>query len=785
MAEFKVSFSIDLAPYVAGLKSMLTLTQLTGKQIEPLLNIRVKAPDFEILDKELEKLKTGLGEAAGATDALSPPLDNVDKKSSAAAQSIGFHSSSLRGMKREALQVFGAMGFLLTSFSQLSAVADGSSKQMQKLTQSMSQGLSAGFGLASVMLLLNPALGGTAVAIGAIVAIGTALLTFLDSSEDKARLAARAMEDFSSSLKGARTKDLEAQRASLIESIRALDQFVARTKEEGKMDWLGDVLAGVAMIFGVSTISFNQTLKQLSNANERRKLLKDELKLVEQQITSGQLTEAEVRKKSIDLEIEAIGGRFTKLRAQAAEEARLREEEIRNSGALETTKNEAILRSQSALKEKLRGINDDERKERDQAALELNKIDLQRNLVALDTFEKLELAQAKTEAQRLEIAEKYAEKRIDQQTAEAVLSLEIEKKRLIALGGPDAAKRVAEIDAQIKAIKQLADQQKAAAREAAGLKVVELGMTGSILAQQQKIKDLQAAIDAETNEGKRRSMQIQLEIEKRKLDKMMSLNHVFMDTMTAGFRQMWGDMIVGSRQAVDDWDAAWLAMRNTALNILGEILQAKIEEALLGAAAQNEGETEKTIVHETAVQTQIASNELLQDSNIKTGLSSGAAGTAKAAEGAAALPFPINIFAIAAAIALATALFKGIFKAFGFEQGGRIKRGQIGFFEGKGSEMVVPDRTFADIARAEMIPQMIRHQDEFNRRRVLAGVQQGVLQQSSVNNEPIVKELRALRQDVRDLELRQELVINETRDWQAVLKEHMPGYERFRKNKVV
>jgi hypothetical protein len=95
-------------------------------------------------------------------------------------------------------------------------------------------------------------------------------------------------------------------------------------------------------------------------------------------------------------------------------------------------------------------------------------------------------------------------------------------------------------------------------------------------------------------------------------------------------------------------------------------------------------------------------------SNLTTAASEGAAGTATAARGAAAIPFPFNILAIAAAIAAATVLFMGISKAFGFQKGGMLKKGQTGFIEGFDTEIIAPEKDFNAVMRLNIIPRLIR-----------------------------------------------------------------------------
>jgi len=200
ISEVKTVFTIDLKPFALGLQTMLTMTQAAGKQIAPVLSLQAK-PDFRVFDEQLkgltktvddylaaqmESVKTATTQT-GVTDALGGKTEEFEKKTRRAGDAVDKKSVSLRYMKREALQSFGAISFLITSIVQLASTASGGNQQLEKMSRGMSQGISAGFGLASTMSILGIATGGTAVAIGAALAVGVALLTFFDNAEEKAK----------------------------------------------------------------------------------------------------------------------------------------------------------------------------------------------------------------------------------------------------------------------------------------------------------------------------------------------------------------------------------------------------------------------------------------------------------------------------------------------------------------------------------------------------------------------------------------------------------------------
>lgn len=218
VTEVKTVFTVDLTAFVDGLKTMLSMTAATGQQLKPLLNLDVKAPDTSGLEAQLKALAErtqnylkATQDSAAAINTSSTGEAEHEENVNKASVAVGRKSESLKGMKRQALESFGAISFLITGIVELSSRLGGGNKELEKLSQGMSQGISAGFGLASTMSILGLATGGVAVAIGVVVAAGIALLSFFNDADEKAQSAAIAMEIYSQKIRGLDLSQLESE----------------------------------------------------------------------------------------------------------------------------------------------------------------------------------------------------------------------------------------------------------------------------------------------------------------------------------------------------------------------------------------------------------------------------------------------------------------------------------------------------------------------------------------------------------------------------------------------
>lgn len=163
---------------------------------------------------------------------------------------------------------------------------------------------------------------------------------------------------------------------------------------------------------------------------------------------------------------------------------------------------------------------------------------------------------------------------------------------------------------------------------------------------------------------------------------------IAINSMNAGVRQMWSQWIVGGRQARDEMDAVWLAIRNTALNSLGEIVAKYIETEIItkaiGASASAATVAEMTAITAAATPAALAVN----------------IATVGAAGAAAAATFGVASSALAASMAAV--------KIVAAEKGALIDREQFVLAgEGGKKELIAPVTNFEQFAHRELLPSVL------------------------------------------------------------------------------
>jgi hypothetical protein len=94
------------------------------------------------------------------------------------------------------------------------------------------------------------------------------------------------------------------------------------------------------------------------------------------------------------------------------------------------------------------------------------------------------------------------------------------------------------------------------------------------------VSDINRAQQAEELAATRR----QAEESRRLWAEQNKLAMIGVQSIGAGYQALWSNVVVGHRQAKDEGDAIWLAMKNTALNALGAILVRQIENLVITAA---------------------------------------------------------------------------------------------------------------------------------------------------------------------------------------------------------
>jgi len=320
--EVKTVFTIDLKPFADGLKTMLGMTSATAAQIKPILNFDVKAPDFSAIDSQLKGLADRTAEYLESQQQVIPVVDNAtgeEKKHGDAAdesaKKVFRKAESLGHVKREALESFGAISFLALGIVQLSSSVSGGSKNLEKLSNSLSSGISAGFGFAGMISIIAPSAGTAAAGVGILVASVISLMKYFDDSEAEQRRMQSTLEDVRKSMRGAATEDLIAYRNNLIASAQAAKETAATYDKIKQSLPTGDLVGRAAM--------YTEYTKQMARAAEFKQLAS----VVDNEMESRSKTVGEAKLFVKQAEIAATKNQFEQQRktAKAAYEKELEE----------------------------------------------------------------------------------------------------------------------------------------------------------------------------------------------------------------------------------------------------------------------------------------------------------------------------------------------------------------------------------------------------------------------------------------------------------------------------
>jgi len=240
-SQVNTVFTVDLAPFVDGLKTMLSMAQTTGQQLNTMLTVTAKAPDFTGLENQLQGITERTQDYVEAnqsnidtTQSAIPVEQSLTQETGKAEKALFKKSDTLRGMRREAVMGMGALSFLMMSMQQLSGASDDASSKTSELSKGLKEGVTAGFEMSMMLLMVNPELGLIAVAIGVIAGAGIALAkVFMDDTDAIARQKA-ALDDLSASMKGASIQELQNYRDNLQQVIDARQKEVDMLTERRK-----------------------------------------------------------------------------------------------------------------------------------------------------------------------------------------------------------------------------------------------------------------------------------------------------------------------------------------------------------------------------------------------------------------------------------------------------------------------------------------------------------------------------------------------------------------------
>lgn len=767
--EVKIVFTADLQPFTDGLKMMLSMTSAAGKQITPLLNMQAKV-DTSVLDQQLQQINQSteeyirkIGEAASTTASFGQGEEDAGKKVTGAEQALERKNVSLLKTKRSALETFGAISFLAQGILKLASDADSGSKRLEKMSQSMSQGISAGFGLAGMMGMLGIATGGTAVAIGAVVTIGVALLNFFSDAEEKARNAAKMLELFNESLRGATRRDLEEYRGALLRAIleqgRMIQLLEKQQSNAALREWYHGIVQGIDALLGTEMTAFGAIEGKIDEHKEKRTQLVDALHSLDKQMTSDEMTSAELRKKIRDLEVQSVQDKFQRM--QEEENQRYKEEldAIRKSKGTQDEIRQAVELAERAHQRKLTDIftqeeeerererkkHEEDRKREQEKELQRRKQILEAGLdatksrlatektVELTILREQEIAAEKSES----VLKDSAERRIAIEEAYAIKVIDAEEQAALAIADNEQLS-----EEQRTAIKAKFAAQREQIRRESGLKFLDAEKQDADAWKEIWVKNNQIVLDAigaawdelwrSMNETVAQTTQTEIDqrqvstelflidLDKRKaaLQAQLAEGEISQSEYNLRIREMelerqkHQEEDLAFQMRLDEerrssFERAWMAIEDIAVSALGEILKEEIKSAIISLATTESAEASKTATVTTG--TAVRQSSIVAET--LTTLASGAASILKAVASAIEWQIaafgPFALLTIGASIAGIYGLWEGAKATLGFAQGGKTKPGEQGFIEGFKPEIIAPEKDFYEIARAEMIPKML------------------------------------------------------------------------------
>jgi hypothetical protein len=601
------------------------------------------------------------------------------------------------------MQMFGAISFLGTSIIELASSSDTSNLKLQKLSQGMNQGISAGFGLASMMGILGIASGGTAVLIGAVVTIGIALFKMFDDSEAKAKKFQTAMQSLNDMLRGASLNSLEDLRGKLLEVHRQQEQQLTDLDKQAaawtKWGLLGQ-LAGLIFANGLE---------------KQRDAVKATLKIIDgyigesiNSIGAKEKSAAEVRDFINQASTAAMIDQFAKQRAEAKLTLDKELEDFKGHA-------DAMAAARSKYRATLRQIDLDEANFNQQLA---------------DTQFEAELSRIRTHGTQLGVEQSTidlqiieARKRHYQQQLDSLDSLVMSERERTKRRGELEKELTGVIEEETAKRKSVEDAHQAWLDKRSGLSfqkaLAELklyGLQHGEIEEQMQKKALAAEkmfahgelqiLEANHNAGKildadylTRKQQLYVKLAQLETSRVANEQQLWLaenqftvamyDVLGQGVQSTFIGILNVHRQAKDEMDAIWIDIENLVINALGNILAQQITNFLV----------QQSLSKVTAAAT------------VATVVPAMAA-IATAAFPAAAL---VSIATFGAADWSALGSFTGALTAMkavstgiaGFDEGGKLRRGRAGMFEGNRDEIVAPEADFYAIARAEMIPKMV------------------------------------------------------------------------------
>ena len=726
------------------MKTMLTMAQTTGAQIKPLLNLELKAPDFSGLEQQLTALNARTKEFAAAQteSALVTGVETTAVKKSSVTHAE--HEESLRKVRREAVQTFAVVAFLSQSVMQLAATTENASKTTEKLNKGMSEGISLGFELAMAMKMLGVESGGVAVGIGAAVTIGVTLLKFFDDAEEKAANAKKAMDGFEASLSGMSVFDLKKQRE---EYQKGIDDIEKKKKELEKIINTPSTKPQQLKNQYTMPTDFEDTEYSQKKAQAKKDLKTTEQTLknhiawrdgVDAKLKASMVTFADAKKSILELQANVNDNAFKKERE--LEKIAYDEKVIKTRETItdEKQRNDAI---KLLGEEHLKNLNDiakreqadriqhfDERKQfektKDDADFEtkLSLLKQQGILLGRSTEEiDNQITEEKINRKKEELARElsFADQTEPQRLAkEAELEKDIHQleEQSLAQSIAIANKKFTQQDeieqkqfeASQAALAMHLHQQGASEQEITEALLVEVGRRLRI-----REAELAAKQGPRTNEDVQAQANLEKLITENKRDQVAARKALVESEIEASrelfsqSEQLFGKLISlkqnSDKKELDAEKKRQYAQLESDKKIsLSHASSAEERDAI----NQNYANKKDQIDQQLNDKAQASVRELFIAQKAFA-IATALIDTYKGASAAIAMgPIGIPLAAVVIAAGLANVAAITAQEVPGYEKGGRLKKGQAGYFEGTKNEIVAPDEDFVTVFKKYLHPQI-------------------------------------------------------------------------------
>ena len=638
------------------------MTQQTGVQLKPLLNLQMSSADFTQIEKTFQdytdKVKASIpvaAEVVQSSNAIGSAAEDEAVHVQKSTQVQGAHSESLRGGRRSAIEAFGAISFLIQGIVQLASANDQGNKQLEKLSQGMAQGISTGFGLAGILTALGIATGGVAVGVGAVVTVGVALLKFFDDTAAKEKAAQDAMNGFSNQIRGASIDSLKEYNKNLTQVIGTIKAKIAADEEQMR-------------VMSQDTVNGARVLDELKQLKQALGVYVETQKTVNAQIDGIQKNRQENDRMITEATIAGITSQYAKERALADQAM---QDDINSGYSVEAAR--------AKHREKMKEIDDQELKERIDAALQIKDQELK---ISDDLFE-AELNKTKAAA----IQRGAGEAAVDQQMISARKErFQNQLNELSKIAGPlspEQAQKQAELEKQITDLEvQEAEKRKAIkqSEEDSIAKIQDLALATTI----EKIK----VAGAEQNATKRKIEADVLAAEKKgKDDELKTLTDEEAQGKQLDRKQL-------ERKA---------QLQNDLTKLDAEGVEARRQLALQDAQA-------------TVDSTQTIADNLasifpqIKAFSIAATLISTYSAAQKAYEAEVGVPVigpGLALAAAATAIAMGLAKVASIAGITGFADGGMATGPTLAMVGDAGPEIMAPEKSFIQVFKDDLGPKLM------------------------------------------------------------------------------